>query len=286
MQHARVLIAGCGYVGTALAQGLAGQGHAVWALRRGPANWPTGVDGIAADLTDPSALRDLPPKLGYVFYTAAAPQRSDESYHQAYVVGLANLLAALEQQHQAVRRVLFTSSTAVYAQSSGEWVDERSATEPTEFAGLRMLEAEQLLRYCPFDHVVLRLGGIYGPGRTRLIDQVRRGEAALSLGPPRYTNRIHRDDAAAALVHLMGLPQPDGLYLGVDHDPVDVSEVYRWLADALGLPPPPIAAAPAERPAAANKRCRNARLLATGFGFRYPTFREGYSALLADTSRE
>lgn len=286
MQHARVLIAGCGYVGTALATGLAAQRHTVWALRRSHANWPRRVDGIAGDLTDPTALRDLPPKLDYVFYTAAASQRSDQGYREAYVVGLANLLTALERQQPPPRRILFTSSTAVYAQSSGEWVDERSPTEPAEFAGLRMLEAERLLRGCPFDHVVLRLGGIYGPGRTRLIDQVRRGEAALSPGPPRYTNRIHRDDAAAALVHLMRLPQTDRVYLGVDHDPADVSEVYRWLADALSLSPPPIAAAPAGRPAAANKRCRNARLLATGFGFRYPTFREGYSALLAETSRE
>jgi nucleoside-diphosphate-sugar epimerase len=282
VQPARILVAGCGYVGSELAAQLNRHGHAVWALRRRSELLPSGLTGIAADLTDPAALRDLPPKLDYVFYTAAASERTDQGYREAYVDGLANLLTALEQQRHPIRRVLFTSSTAVYAQCSGEWVDESSPTEPTAFSGTRMLEAEHLLLAGPFPVVVLRSAGIYGPGRTRMIDRVRNGEAILTPGGPRYSNRIHRDDVAAALAHLMCLPEADRVYIGADNEPADVADVYRWLADALGLPSPPVGTSTTEESPRSNKRCRNRKLLATGFTLRYPTFREGYTALLAD----
>jgi nucleoside-diphosphate-sugar epimerase len=130
--------------------------------------------------------------------------------------------------------------------------------------------------------VVLRLGGIYGPGRDRLVRELREGRARLRPGPPRYTNRIHRDDAAAALLHLLDLAEPAPLQLGVDCEPADQNDVLRWLARALGLAVPPFG--DAERPAGGrpgtSKRCRNARLLASGFVFRYPTYREGYAGTL------
>lgn len=280
MEHWRVLIAGCGYVGSVLAGQLLERGHHVWGLRRRVERLPEGVQGIAADLSDPDTLWELPAKLDYVVYAASAGGRSDEQYRAAYVDGVGNLLSALRQGNHPVRRVLFTSSTGVYGQTSGEWVDEDSPTEPTDFTGARLLEGEQLLLGGPFPAVVLRLGGIYGPGRTRLIEQVRRGEAKLPAGPPRYTNRIHRDDAAAALAHLIPLPSPEPLYLGVDDEPADLADVYRWLAVQLGAPLPPRAKTAADQRPRSNKRCRNTRLRASGFMFRNPTFREGYARLL------
>jgi nucleoside-diphosphate-sugar epimerase len=283
---ANVLIAGCGYVGTALGTRLASEGHVVWGLRRRTDALPSSIRPLVADLTVPETLQALPPGLDVVFYTASADAPDDEAYRAAYVEGLHNLLRALDHQRQVLRRVFFTSSTGVYAQSSGAWVDETSPTEPAEFSGIRVLEGERLLLGSPFPATVLRLGGIYGPGRTRLIDRVRRGLAVCPEGPPLYTNRIHRDDCAGALHYLMNVDQPDQIYIGVDHEPAEQCEVLRWLAAQLGVSPPGVEPPSGSevRRHQSNKRCSNAKLIASGYTFRYPSFRDGYSALLAQGS--
>lgn len=281
---ANVLIAGCGYVGTALGMRLASEGHHVWGLRRGVGALPCGIRPFPADLTAPETLRALPSTLDVVFYTAAADRSDDEAYRAVYVDGLRNLLDALVDQGQRIHRMIYTSSTGVYAQSSGEWVDESSPAEPRDFSGARILEGERLLLDGPSAATVLRLGGIYGPGRTRLIDRVRQGIGAPMEGSAVYANRIHRDDCAGALRHLMMLDQPDHLYLGVDHEPAEQGEVFRWLAAQLGVPPP-LNAATIDPPTArhgSNKRCRNAKLVGSGYRFYFPTFREGYAALLRE----
>lgn len=277
----RVLIAGCGYVGSALAGLLATEGHDVWGLRRSPAGLPPGVRPFAADLHDPATLANLPPALDAVAYTAAAGESTDEGYRGAYVDGPRHLLSALSKQEQRPRRVLFTSSTSVYGQRQGEWVDEDSPTEPGGFSGARMLEGERVFLDGPFPATVLRLGGIYGPGRTSLVEKVRSG-AAECAPEPSWTNRIHRDDAAGALRHLMMLDAPASLYLGVDREPAALCDVYRWIATRLGLPGPSIRAGTADgrRRSPGNKRCRSDRLASSGYAFRYPTFREGFGALL------
>jgi nucleoside-diphosphate-sugar epimerase len=281
---AQILIAGCGYVGTALGLRLAATGHVVWGLRRSAEGLPPGIRSVEADLTAPETLQKLPPELDAVFYTAA-PNGSDEAAYRAiYVDGLCYLLEALVRQGQSPQRVFFTSSTAVYAQSTGEWVDETSPTEPKHFSGRRVLEGEKLLLSGPFPATVMRFGGIYGPGRTSLIERVRQGLATCRDGPPLYTNRIHRDDCAGALHHLLSLPRPESVYIGVDHEPAEHCDVLRWLATQLGALPPGVKASPATdtRRHRTNKRCRNAKLVASGYVFRYPTFRDGYAALLAE----
>jgi nucleoside-diphosphate-sugar epimerase len=197
------------------------------------------------------------------------------------------LLAALETQKHTLQRFIFTSSTGVYAQEAGEWVDETSSTEPVHYSGSELLVSEQIVLNSAFPATVVRLGGIYGPGRTRLIDSVRQGIAVCTDGPPVYINRIHRDDCAGVLQHVMQLPQPDRLYLAVDHDPADQCEVLHWLALRLGLPLPRKAAVSDSgiRPHRGNKRCSNRKLVKTGYVFHYPTFREGYEALLATMAR-
>jgi nucleoside-diphosphate-sugar epimerase len=142
-----------------------------------------------------------------------------------------------------------------------------------------VLEGEGIVRGAAVPHrVVLRLGGIYGPGRTRLVDRVRRGEATCPPEPT-WTNRIHRDDAAGAIRHLLALDDPEEVYLGVDTDPAERCEVLTWLAERLGAPAP--RPGPASR--RGNKRVSSARLQASGYRFRYPTFREGYGAMLDAT---
>ena len=294
----RCLIAGCGYVGSALAALLRDAGHDVHGLKRRPVGLPEGVAPLAADLADAksldAALATLPGSPDVVVYAAAADGGDDEAYRRAYVAGLRNVVAALHARDATPACLLFTSSTAVYAQDDGSRVDETSPTEPHEFRGTRMLEAEAVVASCGWPAASLRLGGIYGPGRTRLIDGVRSGRAVIRPGPPRYGNRIHRDDAAGALAHLIASALAGHAlaprYLGVDDEPSDEAAVLRWLASALGVAKPPVRAERGVRArsggrSASNKRCSNALLRASGYAFRYPTFRDGYAALIAATSR-
>ena len=287
---ARILIAGCGDVGTTLGRNLNAAGHEVWGLKRRPDDLPTGIQPLAADLTDPATLNALPAVLDYVVYSAAAASFGEEAYQAAYVTGVRHLLDALRYAGQHPKRLLFTSSTSVYAQNQGEWVDEDSPAMAEGFSGRCIRQGEQLMWDSGWPAVVVRFGGIYGPGRTRLIDSVRDGTAVRSADPPLYTNRIHRDDCARVLEHLLLLPAPAPLYLAVDDDPAPLNEVLIWLAVQLGVPEPALAPNPPLKPGTgtgdvaarmrASKRCRNARLRASGFLFRYPSYRDGYAALL------
>jgi uncharacterized iron-regulated protein/nucleoside-diphosphate-sugar epimerase len=284
----RALIAGCGYVGTALGRLLVERGHEVFGLRRRPEGLPPGIRPLAADLCDAATLRALPDGLDWVFYAASAGGGGPAAYREAYSVGPERLIEALSGRRPG--RVLFTSSTGVYASTDGAWIDETSPVDPLDATSRTLLEGERIFAESGIPCVVLRLGGIYGPGRTRLIDRVRAGGSVLRPGPPQYTNRIHRDDAAAALAHLSVLENPEPLYLGVDRDPADEAEVLRFLAARLGVAPPArvvdrggaeaLGAIDPPRRARTNKRCRSDRLVASGYRFLFPTFREGYASVL------
>lgn len=273
----RTLIAGCGFVGTQLAHELQREGHEVWGLSRSQPDLPEGARWIAADLTDAASLARLP-DVDYVVYCASAGESSDERYRAVYVQGMSNVLQAY--RGRPLKRLAFVSSTAVYHQTNGDWVDETSPTTPTHFSGKRTLEAEAVARAADFPSVILRCAGIYGPGRTRLIDSVRNGSARWTDGAPRFTNRIHRDDVAGALAHVLRHEHPQPLYLGVDEDPAPEREVYALLAGLLGVHVPPPGPAEGGHRLTGNKRCSGERLRASGYTFRFPSFRQGYAAML------
>ena len=279
-----ILIAGCGYIGTALGVRLATDGHGVWGLRRRPEGLPDAIRPLAADLSGAATLGVLPPDMDIVYYTAGAADRTEAAYRSAYVDGPRHLLEALRQQGQRPRRLVFTSSTGVYAQLGGEWVDEDSPAEPTHSEGRQLLTGERLFLDSAFPATVLRLAGIYGPGRTRLVDSLRQGDATYHESPPSYLNLIHRDDCVGALRHLAALARPASLYIGVDYQPVDRGTLLRWLSGALNTQPPRLVADAAGR--RSNKRCRNARLVASGYPFQYPTFKHGYSAIVDALTQE
>ena len=273
----RIVIAGCGDVGGALGIRLARAGHAVWGVRRRVERLPPLLSPVAADLADPASLRALPSDPEVIVYAAAADERSEAAYRRAYVEGVRNVIRATAGAG-TVRLLVFTSSTAVYGQRNGDWVDEGSPAEPEGFNGRLVLEGECLVLGGDLPGAVVRLAGIYGPGRTRLIDEVRAGRAVCRGDGPVYTNRIHRDDCASALQHVIEQVRPDPVWLAVDDEPAERCEVLRWLASRLGVPPPRHAPGRAEDP---GKRCRNAKLRRGGWTLRFPTFREGYEALLA-----
>lgn len=271
------LIAGCGDVGSALGLLLAGDGRTVYALRRRTSLLPATLIPIEADLSLPVTLAAIPAEitLENVYYTAAAGARTEEAYRAAYIDGLKNLLDRLA--HRPAKRLIYVSSTAVYAQKGGEWVDEMSLTRPERFQGKVILEGEDVARSSGIPCTTVRFGGIYGPGREWLINQVRQGKARITKGAPLYSNRIHRDDAAGVLRHVSLLPDPEELYVAVDREPADLAEVFCWLARRLGLPEPVEDDTPQER---GSKRCSSARLVDSGFDFRYPDFRKGYESIL------
>lgn len=279
----RILIAGAGYVGTALVKALVADGIEVYALRRrvdeADGALGTSPQWIRADVGDPSSLRDLPPDLDAVVYLVSSGGRSETAYRQAYVEGPGNLLRALGRAPRQPR-FLFASSTAVYGDAGGAWVDEDTPTEPAGFTGRILLEGERLVLDSGPDSRVVRFSGIYGPGRTRLIDRVRSGEARC-LGAADWTNRIHRDDCAGFLRHLLRASSEHRVFLASDDEPADRCDVYRWLARRLGAPEPQVEASEevSDR-RARNKRCRNARLRESGYRLLYPTYREGYAMML------
>ncbi len=267
----RILIAGAGYVGCALAERLARE-HEVWILRRATTQAPAHVQVVPADLRQPDTLNHLP-KVDAVYFTAAADARTEDAYRAIYVDGLKNLLQAMTPCPP--QRVVFTSSTAVYAQDDGSTVSEQSATEPSAATARILLEAEAWLHAQDVPATIMRLSGIYGPTRTRLIERVKTGLAWQHLEANAWTNRIHRDDCAGALAHVLTLQNPAPCYIASDNYPARFGEVAGWLARELGVQ--------LTRPPASNdsqKRCDNSLLIQSGYRFIYPSFRDGYAPLL------
>lgn len=261
-----VLVAGAGDVGGRLARRLAAAGRDVIALRRREAAAGDGVRTLRADLASGEGLARLPRELAAIVFCAAPDEREEAAYRRLYVDGLRRLLDAA-----GAARIVFTSSTAVYGEDGGEWVDEGTPPRPPGFNGRVLLEAEAALAAHP-GGVVLRLSGLYGPGREWMLRRARAGEP----GARRWSNRLHVEDAAGAIAHLLALPAPAPLYLGSDNEPAFECDVLAWLRAAGGLP---AVAAPAGPET--GRRVRNTRLRSSGWTPAFPDFRAGYRPLLA-----
>lgn len=269
-----VLIAGCGDLGGRVARLLLDQGRHVIGLRRQARALPPRVQALAADLA--VGVPRLP-RVDQVVFCAAPDSGDAAAYRAVYETAWGNLLAAVCAAETPPRRVLLITSTRPYAQQDGGWVDEDSPVSARDAQTASLLRAECMLRDSGLPGLVLRPAGLYGAEEGPLLRSLREGRARCASGPPRWSNRMHRDDAARAIVHLLGLADPAPLYLGVDCEPTDHAELLRELAAWIGVPAPESAQLP---PPAANRRCRNARLLASGFRFEYPSWREGYRAVL------
>lgn len=274
MTERKVLIVGCGDIGIVLSRHLIQQGAKVWGLRRDCSLLPASIQGIAADVTKPDSLQGLKGQhFDTVVFTLTPGEFSDQRYRDIFVDGLSNVLAVLR-----AAQVIFVSSSSVYHQGDEQWVDEESPTFPKSFSGKRLLEAEALLAAQATPATVVRFAGIYGLGRRRLIQQVLAGEGS----PPIYSNRIHRDDCVGFLAHLIALQWRGNVlqtcYLGVDSEPVKLSELKTWLAEQLGVDPGCLLTETVSR--RSSKRCSNRRMLATGYKLLYPGFRQGYQTVI------
>jgi nucleoside-diphosphate-sugar epimerase len=172
----------------------------------------------------------------------------------------------------------------VYHQSAGEFVNEDSPTEPSRFSGKALLKSEQLAQHTWPGTVAVRFAGIYGPGRLRLIRKVQSGEP-VAVDPPRYTNRIFRDDCVHLLAFLMEKTLQgvalDPVYIGCDDAPVTDIEVLDFIAERMGVSKLPRISSQ-DGPVNQNKRCSNQRIRALGYRLLYPSYREGYERILEE----
>jgi len=276
-----VLIAGCGDVGSRIATQLLAMGCTVYGLRRNVSHLPKGVTGVAGDLFSAQIPLDWPESpVDYLVYCATPTTRDEEGYRAAYVQGLRHVLGWLGQKGQKPKRLIFVSSSSVYGQQQGEWVDETSPAQASGYSGQIMLEAEQVALGSGLPASIVRLTGIYGPGRTDLMSRVRQGYS-VAVEPPLYGNRIHADDAAGLVAFLLQADARgvalDDCYIGVDDAPAPLAEVVAWMREYLGVTE---WAQEGTLRRSGSKRCSNARAKALGWAPQYASYREGYVAML------
>lgn len=267
----RILIVGAGDLGLALATHLVERGLDVTTLNRSGRS-TDGARSWRGDLADPRSLRGLA-TADTVVFTTAPPGRDEAAYRLAYTDGPARVLDALPARPG---RVVLTSTTGVHGVDDGSWIDATSPPRPTRPTALVVVDGEERLR-ARAPTVVVRPAGIYGPGRTRFQERVLAGrEPVAADGTPRWTNRIHRDDAVTALLVATVHANPPPALLAVDDEPAPRDDVIRFLAERLDAPEPETV----NIEAPSGKRCRNDALRALGWTPRFPSYREGYGSLL------
>jgi nucleoside-diphosphate-sugar epimerase len=282
-----VLVVGCGYVGTPLGAELARRGHKVWGVRRSQSAKSgldaAGIKMVSADITRPETLDSLPRGCDWVVLCVSAGGGAEEDYRKTYVQGAQNLLNWLSSQPP--RKFVYTSSTGVYGQSDGSVVDETSPVEPQAETGKVLVEAERVVLDAAgsgLPAVVLRVAGIYGPGRGYWLKQYLAGQAAIEGEGSRILNMIHRDDVAGIACVALERGIPGQVYNAVDNEPISQRALFEWLSRELGRELPPVIpedATKARTRGVTSKRILNKRIKEElGYHFKYPTFREGFLA--------
>ncbi|MDD5266938.1 MAG: SDR family oxidoreductase [Methylococcales bacterium] len=278
---AKILIIGCGAIGTQLADVLVAKGHQVTGLKRNPPKTDAGnIDYFTADITSPADLKDLATDFDFLYFILSPDERNEESYRAIYESGLNNLLDKFSQAGSKPYWI-FVSSTGVYGQTEGEWVDEDSITQPENATSQLIRQAEQKLMNLDAGNIVVRFSGIYGPGREYLLRAARQAPA-IQQNPPYFTNRIHQMDCVGVLAFILECRLAgvalEQCYLASDDDPAPMWEVMSWLAEQLKCQPPTVKSV--GNGGVMNKRCSNRRLKALGYQFHFPGFKDGYLELI------
>ncbi|HSI85156.1 MAG TPA: NAD-dependent epimerase/dehydratase family protein [Candidatus Methylacidiphilales bacterium] len=271
-----VLILGCGYVGKSLARQLQERGMPVlgWVRSQESAAelQAEGIPSLHGNIAEPAAWEKLADQqFAAIVHCASSDRSGPEGYRVVYYWGLYQAIV-----HGRGAPLIFVSSTSVYAQANGEWVDETSRAEPSVETGRILRKAEAMALGA--GGAVLRLAGIYGPGRSMLAQKYLNGEAVIEGDGRRVINQIHRDDAASAIRRLLEMECPSAIYNGVDDEPVDAVTFYTWCSRHFQRPMPPCGPVKTDRKRGVTNKCvSNRALRATGWAPRYPTFREGLS---------
>ena len=290
----RALVIGTGYVGLPLGRELARQGHKVFSLRRNQDTagelQTAGISPLIADITKPEQLIKLPRGFDWVVNCVGSSGGDVDDYHRVYLEGMRNViewLAPTSRSDTGAPKIVYTSSTSVYGQNDGSVVDELSPTEPVAETARVLVEAEKALldagRQRNFPAIILRVAGIYGPERGYWFKQFMNGEARMEGKGERILNMIHRDDVAGCIIAALERGRPGNIYNAVDDEPVSQFDFFSWLATFLHKPLPPTTPANVEftrKRGASNKKVLNQKLKTElRYRFKYPTFREGMSAI-------
>lgn len=282
----KLLIVGCGYIGTALTQRLARTAEVLAITssdKRHTRLRTLGANPVVADVTNPDWVKQLPDSVDAVINMISSGGRD---YRATYWRSNYDLLE--KYSHHPPKHFIYTSSTSVYSQTDGSVVTEKDPAEPSSPMREVLVETEAtLLTNLAFPSIaVLRLGGIYGPGRHALLDDLREGVRSFPEDPNRWINQIHRDDAVSAILHLLRLEPKREIYNVVDDEPVAYGTCLKWLAKQVHVDPPIFdPEAPAQRTRRGPKPHRkisNAKLKATGWAPRYPSFREGFGQIFSE----
>jgi len=257
-----LLIFGCGFLGLRVARQWQAQGGTVSAITRHAQKAAQlvslGIKAHVADLMQPDTLTPLP-VASRVLYCVGYDRTSHWSKESLYLDGLSHVIEAVSEN---VDRFVYVSSSSVYGQDDGSWVDETSVTEPTTEGGLICLAAEQRLQQSVEQATILRMSGLYGPDRMLArVEQLRAGDP-IGGNPDAWLNLIHGDDAARACIAALLAPNPSPLYLVSDDRPHLRREYFAELAQRVGAPPPQFSGAPSSRHSSdgLNKRCRNEKI--------------------------
>jgi nucleoside-diphosphate-sugar epimerase len=281
-----VLVVGCGWLGREVAARLVSRGDCVAGLTR---TEPTarqlredGFDAFALDLATPGAARELRGRYDAIVAMQAASGRDDSDYTRAYLDATANVL---ESESAVDVTFVYVSSTGVFGQSDGSWVDESTPPQPADGTARILVAAERLVldrarhRAIP---CLVRCSGLYGPGRTGAIDRVRTGALAWGLGDATWMNFIHRDDAAATVVAALDRGSPGAVYHASDADPMSRHDVVAWIAGKLGIDPPRIdeSASPGLLRGAHRRVNAQATRRALQIALQYESVREGMASLI------
>ncbi len=289
----RLVIFGCGYVGSALAEAALAQGARVTALTRNPEKAAElrarGVEIIVADLASADWHGALAGGAEFVANTVSAAASTPEGYRASYVAGTESILAWARRA--PIGTLVYTSSTGVYPQGGGARVDEEASTAGASVTGRVLVEAENSLRNSNPAVIgrwfVLRSAGIYGPGRHYLLNALRAGQTRFAGEPAFRMNLVHRDDIVAAMLACFAAPTAvaNEVFNLSDGAPATRGELVGWLAEKLGLPPPVFdGAVPSarkggeptpDRVIVAEKIRRT-----LGWSPAFPDFRAGYASLL------
>ncbi len=277
-------------------QHLKRDGHEVFGVRRTEPEAAVlqnaGITPLTADITQPETLAKLPTPFDWVVNTTSSNRGGPRDYRRVFFEGTRNLLSWLEAAPP--QKYIHTSSTSVYGQNDGSVVKESSPTEPSTETGSILVETEQLLlnsaREKKFPAMILRVAGIYGPDRGHLFLQYLKNQAAIAGKGERYLNMVHLEDVAGCIVAALKDGQPGEIYNVVDDEPVTQFHFFRWLSETLGKPMPASvheSGDPVRKRGITNKRVSNRKLkMELGYQFRYPTFREGYTAEITRLERE
>lgn len=288
----RLIVFGAGYVGSAVAQAARERGMDVTALTRNAekaaALTLAGVRTVVADLSSTDWHARLSPEADFILNCVSSGGGGAEGYRRSYVDGQRSIVE-WARSTPSPGLLVYTSSTSVYPQDGGVRVSEEASTAESTGNARILLEAEDLVRTWAGRWFVLRLAGIYGPGRHHLLDQLREGAGTLAGRGEHHLNLIHRDDIATAILAAFTAPAhvESGIFNVADDGAAPKATVVQWIATRLCRPQPAFSGEPAtrRRSVTPDRVIANDRIKRElGWQPRYPSFREGYAALLDGSS--